>query len=76
MVLTSSDKGVGEPSGECLSTVAAAATSGTRLDRDPAIAEHLSETEIAELLDPAHYLGHATDLVDRALAERPTGGSR
>ncbi len=56
--------------------VTAAATSGTRLDRDPAIAEHLSETEIAELLDPAHYLGHATDLVDRALAERPTGGSR
>ncbi|GAA3204566.1 hypothetical protein GCM10020255_111020 [Rhodococcus baikonurensis] len=56
--------------------VTAAATSGVGLDRDPAVAEHLSETEIAELLDPAHYLGHATDLVDRALAERPTGGSR
>lgn len=56
--------------------VTAAAASGTRLDHDPAITEHLTAAELTELLDPAHYLGHATDLVDRALAERPTGGPR
>jgi 3-carboxy-cis,cis-muconate cycloisomerase len=56
--------------------VTAAAASGTRLDHDPAITEHLTAAELTELLDPAHYLGHATDLVDRALAARPTGGPR
>ena len=56
--------------------VTAAAASGTRLDRDPAITEHLTAAELTELLDPAQYLGHATDLVDRALAARPTGGPR
>ena len=56
--------------------VTAAAASGTRLDQDPEITEHLSVAELSELLDPTHYLGHATDLVDRALAGRPTGESR
>ncbi|MGC0362346.1 3-carboxy-cis,cis-muconate cycloisomerase [Rhodococcus sp. 27YEA15] len=56
--------------------VTAAATSGISLDQDPTIARYLSPAELTELLDPAHYLGHATDLVARALAERPTGESR
>ncbi len=56
--------------------VTAAAASGTRLESDPAITEHLTAAELTELLDPAQYLGHATDLVDRALAARPTGGPR
>jgi len=45
-----------------------AAVSGVRLDEDPRITAHLSAGELAGLLDPTRYLGHATDLVDRALA--------
>lgn len=45
-----------------------AAVSGIRLDEDPRITAHLSAAELTELLDPTRYLGHATDLVDRALA--------
>lgn len=52
------------------------ATSGTRLDQDPTIAEYLTVTEVAELTDPTNYLGHAVDLVDRALAVRERGTLR
>ncbi len=50
--------------------VTRAARSGRRLDEDPEIVQHLDAARIAELTDPAHYLGHATDLVDRILAAR------
>ncbi len=50
--------------------VTRAARSGRRLDEDPEIAQYLDAARIAELTDPAHYLGHATDLVDRTLAAR------
>lgn len=56
--------------------VTAAAASGHPLDRDPAIAEYLTPGELAGLLEPSNYLGHATDLVDRALAARPSGGAK
>jgi 3-carboxy-cis,cis-muconate cycloisomerase len=45
-----------------------AAVSGTPLDADPRITAHLSADELADLLDPTRYLGHAADLADRALA--------
>jgi 3-carboxy-cis,cis-muconate cycloisomerase len=57
--------------------VTAAAASGVPLDRAPEITAYLSPDELRELLDPSNYLGHAVDLVDRALASRParnTGG--
>ena len=54
--------------------VTAAAASGTPLDQAPEITAHLTADELRDLLDPAHYLGHAVDLVDRALASRTTGG--
>ena len=57
--------------------VTAAAASGIPLDRAPEITAHLSADELRDLLDPSNYLGHAVDLVDRALAFRPartTGG--
>lgn len=56
--------------------VTAAAAAGAGLDRDPAITEHLAAAELAALLDPARYTGHATDLVDHVLAQRNTGDSR
>ncbi|EOM76944.1 3-carboxy-cis,cis-muconate cycloisomerase [Rhodococcus rhodnii] len=56
--------------------VTAAATSGVPLDRHPAITEHLTADELRNLLDPTQYLGHATELVDRALDARTTGGHR
>lgn len=54
--------------------VTAAAASGIPLDQVPEITAHLTADELRNLLDPAHYLGHAVDLVDRALASRTTGG--
>lgn len=54
--------------------VTATAASGVPLDADPAITAHLTADELRDLLDPANYLGHAVDLVDRALAARSTGG--
>ncbi|RGP45306.1 3-carboxy-cis,cis-muconate cycloisomerase [Rhodococcus erythropolis] len=52
---------------DALTIVTDAAVSGTALDEDPRITAHLPDDELAELLDPTRYLGHATDLVDRAL---------
>ncbi|BCN50111.1 3-carboxy-cis,cis-muconate cycloisomerase [Prescottella equi] len=54
--------------------VTAAASSGIPLDQAPEITAHLTAGELRDLLDPANYLGHAIDLVDRALASRTTGG--
>lgn len=51
--------------------VTAAAASGVPLDRVPEITAHLSADDLRDLLAPSHYLGHAVDLVDRALASRP-----
>lgn len=56
--------------------VTAAAASGVPLDRAPEITAHLSADELRDLLDPSNYLGHAVDLVDRALSARPTPASR
>ena len=47
--------------------VTAACRSGHRLDEDPGLLEYLPADEIRALLDPAGYLGHAHDIVDRAL---------
>ncbi len=47
--------------------VTAACRTGRPLDEDPALLEHLEAHEIRALLDPAGYLGHAYDIVDRAL---------
>ncbi|MBY8861042.1 3-carboxy-cis,cis-muconate cycloisomerase [Nocardia sp. CA2R105] len=58
--------------------VTAAATSGKPLADDETIANYLSPEQLRELLDPANYLGHAGELVDRALSGRniaPTGHS-
>lgn len=46
--------------------VRAAAARGSLAD-DPAILAHLSESQLAALLDPASYPGSASELVDRAL---------
>ncbi|MGW0180821.1 lyase family protein, partial [Nocardia sp. NPDC003345] len=43
------------------------------LATDPAIVEPLGAERVRELLDPATYLGHAGDLVDRVLTARDTG---
>lgn len=56
--------------------VTAAAASGVPLDRAPQITAHLSADELSDLLDPSNYLGHAGDLVDRALAARTTQTDR
>lgn len=52
--------------------VTTAALAGVPLDRDPAITGPLGVERVRELLDPAHYLGHAGDLVDRATARHDT----
>ncbi len=54
--------------------VTTACASGVALDTDTAITEHLEPAEIRKLLDPAQYLGHSGDIVDRVLArhERDT----
>ncbi|MFF0814440.1 3-carboxy-cis,cis-muconate cycloisomerase [Rhodococcus sp. NPDC003318] len=52
--------------------VTAACLAGRPLDADPAITEHLAPDRVRELLDPARYLGHAGDIVDRVLASRST----
>ncbi len=54
--------------------VTAAPSSGIPLDQAPEITAHLTAGRLRDLLDPANYLGHAIDLVDRALASRTTGG--
>lgn len=62
--------------------VTAAASSGVPLDQAPDITAHLPADTLRDLLDPSHYLGHAVDLVDRALDSRAaqpartTGGHR
>ncbi|MGW0040386.1 3-carboxy-cis,cis-muconate cycloisomerase [Rhodococcus sp. NPDC003348] len=52
--------------------VTAACLAGRPLDTDPAVVEFLAPEAVRELLDPATYLGHAGDLVDRVLAARST----
>ncbi|CRK49276.1 3-carboxy-cis,cis-muconate cycloisomerase [Rhodococcus sp. RD6.2] len=52
--------------------VTAACAAGRSLDSDPSILAHLDADTVRELLDPARYLGHAGDLVDRVLASRST----
>ena len=47
--------------------VTEACRNSERLDRDPRLVEALGADRLAELLDPAGYTGHATDLVDRLL---------
>ncbi|WP_072687836.1 3-carboxy-cis,cis-muconate cycloisomerase [Rhodococcus marinonascens] len=47
--------------------VTAACRSEHPLDEDPRLLEYLQAEEIRALLDPAGYLGHAQDIVDRAL---------
>ena len=49
---------------------AAATAEPPALDTDPAVTAHLAPERIRELLDPATYLGHAEDIVDRVLAGR------
>ncbi|QII01794.1 3-carboxy-cis,cis-muconate cycloisomerase [Rhodococcoides fascians A21d2] len=49
--------------------VTARCAAGAPLDTDPAITEFLAPPTVRELLDPAGYLGHASDLVDTILAE-------
>jgi 3-carboxy-cis,cis-muconate cycloisomerase len=48
------------------------ATNGTPLidllARDPEIGKHLSRADLARMVDPAHYLGLAGEMVDRVLA--------
>ncbi|GAC00894.1 3-carboxy-cis,cis-muconate cycloisomerase [Gordonia namibiensis NBRC 108229] len=55
---------------EARGIVTRAARSGSRLSESPEITRHLDTARIVELTDPTNYLGHATDLVDRALAAR------
>jgi 3-carboxy-cis,cis-muconate cycloisomerase len=38
------------------------------LERNPEISRHLSRAELERLVDPAHYLGLAGEMVDRVLA--------
>ncbi|MEU9731001.1 adenylosuccinate lyase family protein [Streptomyces sp. NPDC048002] len=53
-----------------------AADRGTSLARvlsaDPEVTRHLSPDRLRSLLDPAHYLGAAPGLVDRAVGPAPT----
>ena len=56
--------------------VTAAAASGVPLDQAPDITAHLSAEVLRDLLDPSHYLGHAVDLVDRALVSRAAQTAR
>lgn len=53
--------------------VTAAAATGRPLVKSPQITEFLTAAEVAELTDPARYLGHAMDLVDLALAAHESG---
>lgn len=55
--------------------VTAATTTGRPLDEDPAVTAHLHPDEIRALLDPTRYLGHAGEIVDRAV-ERYTAHHR
>ena len=43
---------------------------GEELAADREVTRHLKPAEIERLLDPQHYLGQATALVDRVLAAR------
>jgi 3-carboxy-cis,cis-muconate cycloisomerase len=43
--------------------------------KHPSVRQALTEAELDELLDPAAHVGHARVLVDRALAQRDTGGA-
>ncbi|MFC9788510.1 3-carboxy-cis,cis-muconate cycloisomerase [Rhodococcus sp. NPDC127528] len=52
--------------------VTAACAAGRPLDTDPEVTRYLDPDSVRELLDPARYLGHACDLVDRVLAARTT----
>ncbi|MFE3291014.1 3-carboxy-cis,cis-muconate cycloisomerase [Rhodococcus sp. NPDC059234] len=52
--------------------VTAACAAGRPLDADPEVTQYLDPATVRELLDPAGYLGHAGDLVDRVLAGRDT----
>lgn len=56
--------------------VTAAAAAGIPLDQAPEITAHLTAAELRDLLDPSHYLGHAADFVDRALASRAARPAR
>ncbi|OZC46004.1 3-carboxy-cis,cis-muconate cycloisomerase [Rhodococcus sp. 06-621-2] len=49
------------------SIVTAACASGLPLESDSSITAFLEPAEVRELLDPAGYLGHAGDIVDRVL---------
>lgn len=49
--------------------VTVACASGSPLDEDPSISEFLDPDVVRELLDPAQYLGHAGDIVDRVVAD-------
>lgn len=45
--------------------VTAACARGSALDSDPAITEYLDASTVRQLMNPAEYLGHAGDIVDR-----------
>jgi 3-carboxy-cis,cis-muconate cycloisomerase len=64
-----------EHTDEARAIVTAAATSGKPLADDETIAAYLPADQLHELLDPANYLGHTGELVDRALAARHAGGT-
>ncbi|WP_067901292.1 3-carboxy-cis,cis-muconate cycloisomerase [Nocardia vaccinii] len=49
---------------------AAASADPPALETAPAVTAHLAPDRIRELLDPATYLGHAVDVVERVLADR------
>ncbi|WP_330255791.1 lyase family protein [Nocardia sp. NBC_00565] len=49
---------------------AAAIKENPELATDPAITAYLGPDRLHELLDPADYLGHAREIVDRVLTER------
>ena len=64
-----------EHTDDARSIVTAAAASGKPLAADETIASYLPPDRLGELLDPANYLGHAGELVDRALAARGAEGA-
>jgi 3-carboxy-cis,cis-muconate cycloisomerase len=68
-----------EPASQLVSRAAESATATGRrfadaLAGDPIVAEHLSGERLADVLDPAGYLGSTDQLIDRALAAH--GGSK
>ncbi|WP_343954106.1 lyase family protein, partial [Tsukamurella spumae] len=69
---------LGEQAPDARERVTAACAAGIPLDTAPPILEFLPADRVRALLDPAGYLGHAGDLVDRALARyaapEPTAG--